>query len=192
MRKNIILIGLLLLTIMFTGCKPLEKIMYPTKRSYEFDRIADQLVKDMNQKNNKDLVKYFAKDVRSKYGTDEIIQELEKVEDYIGTIKKYNLEEGGKSGHRGGLGETIVNWEFVFYTEKGIYLAHVNWSDGDDRRGTGNKKYRDTQGIERLGAYAKDLVYDKNEKIIDPYLTSRLAAIDFPVQYPNSDRPRRE
>lgn len=60
----------------FAGCSRIDKIVYPTKRSYNFEQIEGQIVRDLEKRDNKDLVSYFAIKTRKKYGTSEIFKEL--------------------------------------------------------------------------------------------------------------------
>lgn len=162
--------------MIFTGCR--QRKTYPTKRSYEFRKVVSTLVKDLDERNNKDLVSYFAVDVRKKYGTSRIIEELKNAEEGIGKIKGYRAKEGGKSGHRGGVGETVISWELTLETDSGEYHVYINWSEGDDS--AGEKLMLKTEGIERIGIYSKELDrFDTIEQFDD---------VNFPVQYPAKEQ----
>ena len=179
MRKKIaLLIGVAVLLTTLAGCKRLEKIIYPTKRSYGFNEIEKQVISDLEKGRNKELVSYFAIDIRKKYGTKEIIQELKNAEDGLGEVRDFHSKEIGKSGHRGGLGETITTWEIRLDTDQGRYLLFVNWSDGDNSKG--EKLIRYTEGITDLTIYTEE--FDTIENL------EQLYKVDFPVLYPGIKR----
>lgn len=180
MKKELIVVGFCSLVIFITGCSRLEKIFYPTKRSYEFRKVVSTLVKDMDERDNKDLVSYFAVDVRKKYRASEIEKELGKAEKGLGKIRGYKEVDHGYSGHRGGVGETVTTWELTVDTDQGTYLVYINWSNGDDRKGTNNSLYRDTQGIEDFTIYSKEFKSYEN--------LEQLYKVDFPVLYPSIQR----
>ena len=179
-KKYIALVGVIFLAMVLVGCSPIQKLLYPTKRSYNFNQIADRIVKDLEERNNKDLVTYFTINMRKSYGKTEIIEELKKAETGLGKVRNYKLDEVGKSGHRGGEGETVTTWELTIYTDQGAYCACVDWSDGDDSKGLDSKLYRNTEGIKRLMLIPKE--FDTVENL------SEFDGVDFPVLYPGIQR----
>ena len=179
MRKKIaLLIGVAVLLTTLAGCKRLEKIIYPTKRSYGFNEIEKQVISDLEKGRNKELVSYFAIDIRKKYGTKEIMKELKNAEDGLGEVRDFHSEEIGKSGHRGGLGETITTWEIRLDTDQGKFYAIVSWSSGDNSKD--EKLERETEGIKNLMLYPEE--YNNSEGL------DQFVDVDFPVLYPGIQR----
>ena len=78
------------------------------------------------------------------------------------------------------MGETVTTWELTVDTDQGTYLVYINWSNGDDRKGTNNSLYRDTQGIEDFTIYSKEFKSYEN--------LEQLYKVDFPVLYPGIQR----
>ena len=177
-RKYIALAGIMLIATILSGCKPLEKMLYPTKRSYNFNQVVDRIVDDLDDRNNRDLVSYFTIKVRKQYGTKNIIQELQNAEKGIGKIQKYHAEETGGSGHRGGLGETVRAWEIILDTNQGRYYVNVNWCEGDNSEG--NRLVRETEGIKNIKIYSEE--YNNSEGL------DQFVDVDFPVLYPGIKR----
>ena len=177
-RVSALLVGISMTVSVFAGCSRIDKILYPTKRSYNFEQIEGQIVRDLEKRDNKNLVSYFAIKTRKKYGTSEIIKELGNAEEGLGKVHKFQTKEAGRSGHRGGLGETITTWEIRLDTDQGRYLLFVNWSDGDNSKG--EKLIRYTEGITDLTIYTEE--FDTIENL------EQLYKVDFPVLYPGIKR----
>ncbi len=176
-KKLKVIVGILLVAILATSCR---KDNFYSKRSNNFEWIEGKLVKDLDRRNNEELVSYFAVNIQKQYGKKEIQSELFNAEKELGKIRKYRVKERGYSGHRGGLGETVTTWEIKMDTDRGIFFVYVNWSDGDDRKGMDDKRYRDTQGIKNLTIYSED--FRTSEKLEELY------KVDFPVLYPGIQR----
>ena len=174
MNKFFLIVGLIVTTTLFSGCRQVERIIYPTKRSYNFNHVVDKIVEDLDRRDNKDLASYYAADVREKYGKSRIVEELKNAERGLGKIESYRTKEGGKSGHRGGLGETVICRELTIQTNSGEYHVYINWNEGDNSGG--DQRLRETEGIERIGIYPEKMdKFDTKEQFAD---------VNFPVQYP--------
>jgi hypothetical protein len=177
-RKYIVLAGIMLIATILSGCKPLEKIFYPTKRSYNFNQVVDRIVDDLDNRNNRDLASYFTIKVRKQYGTKNIIQELQNAEKGLGKIRNFRAKEGGGSGHRGGLGETVRAWDVILDTDQGKFYAIVSWSSGDISKD--EKLERETEGIKNLMLFSEE--YNNSEGL------DQFVDVDFPVLYPGIKR----
>ena len=168
----------MLIATILSGCKPLEKMLYPTKRSYNFNQVVDRIVDDLDNRNNRDLVSYFTIKVRKQYGTKNIIQELQNAEKGLGKIRNFRSKERGKSGHRGGLGETVTAWQITLDTDCGRFYVVINWSSGDI---SGDDQLeRETEGIKNIKIYSEE--YNKLAGL------KQFGNVDFPVLYPGIKR----
>lgn len=162
----------------FAGCSRIDKILYPTKRSYGFNEIEKQVISDLEKGRNKELVSYFAIDIRKKYGTEEIKKELANAEAELGKIHNFRSKERGKSGHRGGLGETVTAWQITLDTDCGRFYVVINWSSGDI---SGDDQLeRETEGIKNIKIYSEE--YNNLEGL------KQFGNVDFPVLYPGIKR----
>lgn len=177
-RVSALLVGISMTVSVFAGCSRIDKILYPTKRSYGFNEIEKQVISDLEKGRNKELVSYFAIDIRKKYGTKEIMKELKNAEDGLGEVRDFHSEEIGKSGHRGGLGETITTWETRLDTDQGKFYAIVSWSSGDNSKD--EKLERETEGLKNLMLFSEEY---NNSEGLDQFIN-----VDFPVLYPGIKR----
>ncbi len=172
------MLGISVIVILFTGCNYLKKTLYPTKRSYSFSKVEERLMKDLDERNNKDLVTYFTKQVQKKYGIEEIKKELANAEAELGKIHNFRSKERGKSGHRGGLGETVTAWQITLDTDCGRFYVVINWSSGDI---SGDDQLeRETEGIKNIKIYSEE--YNNLEGL------KQFGNVDFPVLYPGIKR----
>ncbi len=177
-KKSVVFIGIVLVAMLITGCRSIQKIFYPTKRSYNFNQVVDRIVDDLDNRNNRDLASYFTIKVRKQYGTKNIIQELQNAEKRLGKIRNFRAKEGGGSGHRGGLGETVRAWDVVLDTDQGKFYAIVSWSSGDISKD--EKLERETEGIKNLMLFSEE--YNNSEGL------DQFVDVDFPVRYPGIKR----
>lgn len=126
------------------------------------DDLKEEFSKDLLEKNNDRILKFFSDSTIEKYGEDHIRDRLEMAEALLqGEYVEEELEYDGKTGTRGGKGKDIDYYTIVLTTDSDKYSICFSWSNGDSTNGYFSDDFEASKKLIHLSIFPESVMYDE-------------------------------